>query len=120
MCTRTRYRNIISTALLVGIDYFPKAVNFGCILMHTKNHVEVIRGLQHLAIQLTGITISDGPLDLAKKKQELEATHICYVNRLAAPFGARSKGLNGSELKDFMDRVCVVVREDFPSEGKLD
>eukprot|EP00924_Labyrinthula_sp_SR-Ha-C_P009335 augustus_masked-scaffold_2-processed-gene-20.47-mRNA-1 protein AED:1.00 eAED:1.00 QI:0/0/0/0/1/1/2/0/263 len=104
----------------VGVDCFMKTVNFGCTLMQTENHEQVIRGLKDLGLEHTEVMMSDGSLALAKEAKLLGAEHVRCVKHFAASFSSGAKGLRGPYVSDFLDRVNQVVREDFHTNEKLD
>eukprot|EP00924_Labyrinthula_sp_SR-Ha-C_P012636 snap_masked-scaffold_10-processed-gene-12.40-mRNA-1 protein AED:1.00 eAED:1.00 QI:0/0/0/0/1/1/2/0/281 len=66
-------RYIFVVMFPVGVDCFMKAVNFGCTLMQTENHEQVIRGLKDLGLEHTEVMMRDGSLALAKAAKLLGA-----------------------------------------------
>eukprot|EP00924_Labyrinthula_sp_SR-Ha-C_P011782 snap_masked-scaffold_69-processed-gene-0.14-mRNA-1 protein AED:1.00 eAED:1.00 QI:0/0/0/0/1/1/2/0/657 len=113
-------RYIFVAMFPVGVDCFMKAVNFGCTLMQTENHEQVIRGLKDLGLEHTEVMMSDGSLALAKAAKLLGAEHVRCVKHFAASFSSGAKGLRGSYVSNFLDRVNQAVREDFHTNEKLD
>eukprot|EP00924_Labyrinthula_sp_SR-Ha-C_P001337 augustus_masked-scaffold_44-processed-gene-0.0-mRNA-1 protein AED:1.00 eAED:1.00 QI:0/0/0/0/1/1/2/0/494 len=76
-------RYIFVAMFPVGVDCFMKTVSFGCTLMQTENHEQVIRGLKDLGLEHTEVMMSDGFLALARVARLLRATLVrftgCYV-----------------------------------------
>eukprot|EP00924_Labyrinthula_sp_SR-Ha-C_P012121 augustus_masked-scaffold_26-processed-gene-4.7-mRNA-1 protein AED:1.00 eAED:1.00 QI:0/-1/0/0/-1/1/1/0/420 len=113
-------RYIFVAMFPVGVDCFMKTVNFGCTLMQTENHEQVIRGLKDLGLEHTEVMMSDGSLALAKAAKLLGAEHVRCVKHFAASFSSGAKGLRGPYVSDFLDRVNQNVREDFHTNEKIE
>eukprot|EP00924_Labyrinthula_sp_SR-Ha-C_P007922 snap_masked-scaffold_41-processed-gene-0.7-mRNA-1 protein AED:1.00 eAED:1.00 QI:0/-1/0/0/-1/1/1/0/377 len=113
-------RYIFVAMFSMGVDCFMKTVNFGCTLMQTEHHEQVIRGLKDLGLEHTEVMMSDDSLALAKAAKLLGAEQVRCVKHFSASSSLVAKGLRGPFVSDFLERVNQAVREDFHTNEKLD